>query len=188
MPAALLPREQVVSRILTVFRDYGYEGASLARLSEATGLGRSSLYHYFPNGKDDMAAAALASVSAWFDDYVLQPLSGSEPPRERVRQFASGLAEYYQHGSKACLMNLFTIGDAGERFQKVLRERLRAMLRALAKVAEESGIDAEEAKQRAENALIDVQGALVISRALGTRAPFARVMEELPERLLSKRR
>ncbi|MFD2271320.1 TetR/AcrR family transcriptional regulator [Undibacterium arcticum] len=49
----------MVDSIISVFRSEGYEGASLAKLSEATGLGRSSLYHHFPMGKEDMANAAL---------------------------------------------------------------------------------------------------------------------------------
>ena len=54
-----LAKEEVVARLMKVFRREGYEGASLSRLSEATGLGRSSLYHHFPRGKEDMAAAVL---------------------------------------------------------------------------------------------------------------------------------
>ena len=54
-----LPREEVVDRLTRVFRREGYDGASLARLSEATGLGRSSLYHHFPRGKEDMADAVF---------------------------------------------------------------------------------------------------------------------------------
>ena len=59
MPPALLSRQEVVERLVTVVRRLGYDGASLAELSKATGLGKSSLYHYFPAGKDDMVRAVL---------------------------------------------------------------------------------------------------------------------------------
>ncbi len=55
MPAPLLPREEVLDRLAAAFRRDGYDGASIARLSAATGLGKASLYHYFPGGKQDMA-------------------------------------------------------------------------------------------------------------------------------------
>ena len=71
MPAALLPRDEVVARILTVFRDFGFDGASLAELSKATGLGRSSLYHYFPGGKDEMAVAVLERIDTWMRERAL---------------------------------------------------------------------------------------------------------------------
>lgn len=59
MPAALDEKEkaQIVGRLFIVFRDHGYEGASLADLSRATKLGKSSLYHHFPRGKEQMAEA-----------------------------------------------------------------------------------------------------------------------------------
>ena len=184
MPAALISREEVIERILAVFHKYGYEGASLARLSEATGLGRSSLYHYFPNGKQDMAAAGLAAVGAWFDEHVMAALEGPGTPRSRLRRFAGKLAEFYRDGSKACLMDLFCIGEAGEVFQRQLGKRMQAMIRALARVVAESGVAPAEAARRAENALIAVQGSLVVSRVLGNRTPFQRVIEQLPDDLL----
>lgn len=184
MPAATLPRDEVVSRILTVFREYGYEGASLARLSEATGLGRSSLYHYFPHGKDDMAAAALAAVADIYGERVIAPLFGATSPKTRLKRFAAGLSEFYQNGEKTCLTDLFTIGEAGALFQQQLGERVKALIGVLAKVAEQAGIAPLEAARRAENAVIAVQGSLVVSRALGTTAPFLRVIKEFPELLI----
>ena len=51
--------EKLIERLTSVFRIYGYEGASLSRIAEATGLQRASLYHRFPGGKEEMAEAVL---------------------------------------------------------------------------------------------------------------------------------
>jgi len=68
MPAALMSRDEVVERLVGVFQRCGYDGASLSELSAATGLGRSSLYHHFPGGKEEMARAVIARVGAWMRD------------------------------------------------------------------------------------------------------------------------
>ena len=47
-------REAAIAALAEVFRERGYEGASLAALSEASGLGKASLYHFFPKGKEEM--------------------------------------------------------------------------------------------------------------------------------------
>src|SRR4051812_1232031 len=99
MAAQNLSREEVIDRILAAFRQYGYEGASLGRLSEVTGLGRSSLYHHFPNGKEDMATAALNSVAAWFSENVLAALEGNDPPKKRLKRFSAKLSEFYKDGT-----------------------------------------------------------------------------------------
>ena len=57
-----------------VFRAHGYEGATLALISEATGLGKGSLYHLFPGGKEQMAAEVLADIDAWFELNIYAPL------------------------------------------------------------------------------------------------------------------
>lgn len=186
MPAPTLSREEVVQRILAEFRRSGYQGATLATLSEATGLGKSSLYHYFPNGKVDMAEAALAAVGIWLGQHVMPTLSEPITPEKRIRKFSAALSEFYAKGTLPCLTDLFTIGDAGAYFQQFLKQRLSGLIKALATVAMETGISAEEATRRAEDALITMHGALVVSRALGSTAPFVRTMRNFPTVLLGE--
>lgn len=185
MTTVALSREEMLDRIVATFRQHGYEGASLALLSQATGLGRSSLYHYFPNGKEDMANAALDWVLACFDAMVLAPLRlRSIPPLLRLQRCAKGLAEFYEDGARSCLINLFSIGSAGVLFQGKLGDCSKAVIQIFSDTAQEGGISAKEARRRGENALIDIQGALVLSRTIGSNAPFKRLIKELPERLL----
>lgn len=186
MPASVISREEALDRIIAVFRQYGYEGASLTRLSEATGLGRSSLYHHFPNGKVDMAKAAVDSVRTWLVANVFPALSENLPPEEKLRKFADGLARFYRNGERACLTDLFTMGEAGEIFQEHFAKGVRALIKSVAAVVQEAGFAPDEAWTRAEDAIIDMQGALIVSRALGDQAPFQRVMRDMAAKLLAR--
>ncbi|MEO6917691.1 MAG: TetR/AcrR family transcriptional regulator [Collimonas sp.] len=184
MSTPALTRDEVIERILAAFRRFGYEGSSLSRLSDATGLGRSSLYHYFPNGKEDMASAAMAAVGAWVTHNVLPTLAGEGLPAVRAQQFAAKLAEFYANGMTPCLTDVFTIGEAGALFQQHLGSRMRNLMALLAALAEDAGIDKVDAAIRAENAVIAIQGSLVVSRALGSNGPFMRMVENFPNILL----
>ncbi|MEC5159641.1 MULTISPECIES: TetR/AcrR family transcriptional regulator [unclassified Janthinobacterium] len=186
MSTAALPRDEIVLRILAAFRQYGYEGASLGRLSSATGLGRSSLYHHFPKGKEDMANAAMSAVSAWFGEHVLATLAGEEPAARRLECFAAKLAEFYRQGESSCLTDVFTIGEAGAVFQQRIGERMKLLIGALAKTAQGAGVAPGEALRRAEDAVVSIQGSLIVARALGDTAPFLRAMQQLPRRLLGE--
>ena len=53
-------RSAAIPALAEAFREHGFEGASLAQLCEATGLGKGSLYHFFPGGKDEMAEVVAA--------------------------------------------------------------------------------------------------------------------------------
>ena len=80
MPAALLPKEEVLDRLTAAFRRYCYDGASNARLAAATGLGTASLYHYFKGGRQHMAEAIMAHVDGRFGELVLAPLRSDPLP------------------------------------------------------------------------------------------------------------
>lgn len=71
-------RERLIMTIGRVFRRYGYEGASLSILSRETGLGRSSLHHFFPGGKEDMAMAVLDLAERFVRDDLMRQLSARE--------------------------------------------------------------------------------------------------------------
>ncbi|WP_338511507.1 TetR/AcrR family transcriptional regulator [Erwinia aphidicola] len=41
-------REDVLPLVAGVFRELGYDGTSISRITEKTGLGKGSLYHFSP--------------------------------------------------------------------------------------------------------------------------------------------
>ncbi len=183
MPAPQMPKEEIVDRLATVFREFGYDGASLKLLSDATGLGRSSLYHYFPNGKEDMAAAVLAKADDWGLERLRPIIDGTLPPEEKARRLATELSAFYQDGERACLLELFTIGNARDLFAEKVGQRMIGMGKIFQRIAEEAGVEADDAQVKAEEALIALHGALVVSRATGTNALFKRVLASLPDLL-----
>gem|GEM_PF-1642437 len=140
MPAALLSRDEVVARIQDVFRDHGFDGASLAEISKATGLGKSSLYHYFPGGKDEMAVAVLARIGAWMNDYAVAALKRDGPPKARLRAMLRILDEFYVGGRNACVLGNLVIGNSREKFQDFLASAFEEWIGALRALAVEAGV------------------------------------------------
>jgi len=45
-------REQILAGARRAFSEHGYEGATVARLEEATGLSRGAIFNYFPSKED----------------------------------------------------------------------------------------------------------------------------------------
>lgn len=179
-----MDRSEAVQKLVTVFRKYGYEGTTLSRISEATRLGRASLYHHFPNGKQEMAEAMLKYVAEWFGETILAPLRSKEKPAERIQLMGERLSQFYDCGQSACLLAILTLGDADALFHDQVSQMLNAWIDSLALVLTEAGIPPMQARQKAEDAVIQVQGALVLTRGLGTTAPFERVLQQLPVKLL----
>ena len=184
MPAPLQPPSHVVASLLRTFRRNGYDGASLSRLSDETGLRRASLYHHFPGGKEDMARAVVVSAGKDFQDAVLAPLQGSGTPEERVAGMAAALSAFYDGGKEACVLALMTIGEGRDALAPEVREGLQGWIDAFTAVVAEAGRPEPVARERAQNAVARVQGALVLARGLGDTAVFERTIADLPRDLL----
>lgn len=183
MPAALMPRDEVVRRLLEVFRSHGFDGASLAQLSKASGLGKSSLYHYFPGGKEDMARAVLEEVERWMAANVLAPLAAPGTPARRLARMARSLDELYDCGRAACLLGTMLVGDARRLFRQPIKAAFGAWVAALAAVARDAGMGAAPARLWAEETVLSIEGALVLARGLDDPEPFRRVLRRLPRTL-----
>jgi TetR/AcrR family transcriptional repressor of lmrAB and yxaGH operons len=184
MAYAKVSDEDLIGALTDVFRTHGYEGASLSQISEATGLEKASLYHRFPGGKEDMVAAVISHISRWFQDYVFKPLEASGRPAQKVRLVAQRLRELYGEGRKSCILDTLSLPGGGPALRGAVRGALKAWLQAFSNIAREAGASGAEARQRAERAIIEIEGSLVLARALGDRKPFFRVMDRLPELLV----
>ncbi len=58
--------DDTLPALAEVFREHGYGATSPSLITAATGLGKGSLYHFFPGGKQEMASAVLADIEQWF--------------------------------------------------------------------------------------------------------------------------
>jgi TetR/AcrR family transcriptional regulator, lmrAB and yxaGH operons repressor len=179
-----MDRASVVQTLVRVFRQHGYEGTTLSRISEATGLGRASLYYHFPNGKQEMAEAVLEYVGETFETVILAPLHREGKPSDRIRKMSDHLTEFYNYGREACLIALFSIGESNDLFHPQVNQALTAWIEGLTNVIIEAGIPNAEARRRAEDAVIQVQGAIVLTRGLDSTRPFERTLKRLPKQLL----
>ncbi|MFG0274552.1 MAG: TetR/AcrR family transcriptional regulator [Phycisphaerales bacterium] len=184
-PQPRVEESELLDRLVEVFRRHGFEGASLTRISEATGLQRASLYHRFPGGKEEMVAAAVARVADRFGPLVIEPLESAGDPAERVRTMVTNLQKYYDRGRSPCVLDTLSIGPDDDPIRPALHASMRRWRQALEKVARDAGAPAVVARARAEDALVRIEGALVVSRVQGSTAPFRRAIAGLVDLLAS---
>jgi AcrR family transcriptional regulator len=183
MAHRIVSDEIFLATALDLFRTYGFEGVSLKRLADATRLEKASLYYRYPGGKDEIAMAVAKDVVTWFQANVFAPLAGNTPPRKRVVFVAERLREFYSGGSKACLMDILSIPGGSEELHLALKAAMQAWVNAFAQVARESGLAQAAARSRAEEAILRIEGSLILARVLGDTTGFERVLKGLPDLL-----
>jgi len=179
MAVQTIDDKSLVEALFDVFRSRGYEGATLTLLSEVTGLKKSSLYHRFPEGKDDMVKAVVLYVSEQLHSHVIQPLlNNREAPEKRFSNMLKTIKAFYSDGNKNCLLNILSLGETKPEINELLNKDYKAWLAALTKLGQEAGLTQAEAKTRSEHFLIVVEGALVIQRLTSNPLTFQNSIEQ----------
>ncbi|MDK1373594.1 MULTISPECIES: TetR/AcrR family transcriptional regulator [unclassified Sinorhizobium] len=185
MAKIVAERSDVTPVLAEIFREHGFEGASLSVISEKTGLGKGSLYHFFPGGKEEMATTVLRDIGQWFEEHVYLPLREAEDPRMAISAMCRSVADYFRSGRRVCLVGAFALDDVRDRFADQVRDYFAEWRAALATALEKAGNDPARAGELAEEAVIAIQGALVLGRALDDTAVFERALARVEGRLLA---
>lgn len=175
---------ELIARLSGVFQDVGYEGASLAMLSDATGLQRASLYHRFPRGKQQMAEEVLAAAIDWTVTNVVEPLTGEGELTQRLAKARANLDALYASGANSCLLNmLMAPRNLGGPFAPAIKSAFEALIDAFTHFAREAGHRGAAARKAGERAVTLIQGSLVLARGLQNPKPFRDALRALDEEL-----
>jgi TetR/AcrR family transcriptional regulator, lmrAB and yxaGH operons repressor len=179
-----MSKQTHVSTLLQLFRRFGYAGVSLTQISQATGLGKASLYHHFPGGKADMALAAMTQVNEWLETQILPILTRRGTPMAKFQAMCKETNQFFNAGQNSCLWAVLTMESAGDRlFQPQIRQAFSQWIGAIADVLVQAGLEPAIAKQRGEDAIIAIQGVLIVCHGLQEFSAFQRVLQQLPQKL-----
>jgi len=160
-------RANIVRTATRLFRRRGYEGVGLNEIVEVSGSPKGSLYHYFPQGKAQIGAAAVASGGA-SATAVLKALLEQMTPAQAVEEYGAMLARGmeqsgYRDGCPVATIVLETapqtpeIAEAGKAVFDDWRKAFRDSLRRL-------GVEEGRASSLAILAVAGLEGALILAR------------------------
>jgi TetR/AcrR family transcriptional repressor of lmrAB and yxaGH operons len=182
MARSVSERKDTLPALAEVFREHGFAGASLALISAATGLGKGSLYHFFPGGKEEMAAAVLAEIDGWFETRLFRPLRESADPGAAIAAAFDDVDAYFRSGARVCLVGAFALGDARDRFGQAVNAYFARWIAALADALTRAGRASDPAQELAEEIVLEIQGAIVLARAMNDPGIFQRALNRMRAR------
>ncbi len=185
MPKIVAERSDVLPVLAEIFRENGFEGASLSLIATRTGLGKGSLYHFFPGGKEQMATEVLREIDGWFESQVYQPLRDHNDPAQAVRDMCAAVRDYFQSGQRVCLIGAFALDNVRDRFASAITDYFAVWQQSLSTALGRLDHTPQSASGLAEDAILSIQGALVLARALDDVSVFDRALTRIENRLLS---
>ncbi|MEM8848354.1 MAG: TetR/AcrR family transcriptional regulator [Bacteroidota bacterium] len=175
--------QDILGGLMSVFRSKGYDGASLNELAEATGLKKASLYHRFPGGKKEMTDAVLNYMDSMVNANIYGVLSNtSATTSERLEDVLSNIDEVYGGGKEVCLYRSLSMDTGMSFFGEKIEKGINQWLDAFTNLGEAMGKTNESATELAKQTFIEIQGSLVLSKAMNSTEPFQKALALIRKR------
>lgn len=173
------PRERMVRAAQQLLGEHGLAAASFSAVIERSGAPRGSIYHHFPGGKDELAAAAVDRSR----DLGLQAIASG--PEGDAAGAARGLVNGFHlllersQGRGGCAIAHVTVEADDADLRANGTEAFTAWVEALTERFVAGGVPADRAPGLARTVVAGVEGGLVLARAEGSTAPLTAVGDEL---------
>ena len=132
-----------------------------------------------------MALAVLRGVHAWIEKKAVALLQSQGSPKERLERMLRAVDSLYAGGKNACVLGNLVVGGARQLYQRQLRSTFSAWVEGLERLALEAGISRRTARERAEDVVLQIEGALVLSCGLDDPTPFRRMLRKIPKEFLA---
>jgi hypothetical protein len=133
-------RSGAVPLLAEVFRTYGFEGASLARISEGTGLGKGSIYNFSRAGKTRWPKPCSTRSTAGSAARCSRRCAAADV-KQGVADMFKAVGRYFLSGRKVCLVGVFALGHERDRFAAQGASYFAEWVQALAAALQRGGRD-----------------------------------------------
>ena len=184
-------RTRLVIATAALLQRQGYEATSVKRIITEAGATFGSLYHFFPDGKEELAAEALRYGAAEFADLLRRGLASSSNPAIAVARCATLLAEdlrgsNWSDGCPVAATALMIIGRSPA-IQQAAEESLRLWRRLIADKLRDGGFKPAAANDLACTVISILEGAELISRVSSDDEPLRAASRHLKKLVESVR-
>jgi TetR/AcrR family transcriptional regulator, lmrAB and yxaGH operons repressor len=169
-------REQIIQVTGQLLEKQGYNATGLNEIVGQSGAPKGSLYHYFPEGKEQIAAEAVLLSGELVSGRVRAYLARHADPAEAVLRLAEVIAGAVEQSGFAGGGPLQTVAletaASSPRLNQACRTAYGWLQAAFQEKLEAGGLPAPEAAQLAVFVTASLEGAILLSRTLHSGEPL----------------
>ncbi len=161
-------RDRLIAATVEQFRHGGYHGSGIKSILTAAEAPYGSLYHFFPGGKEELAAAAVETSGQAYRELVELFFTPGAEPVETTRTFFAQAGEVlastgWIDGCPLARVALETAQDS-DRLRQAARQAFESWLAVLTVRLEEVGVTSEAARALAVQLFCLIEGAFLLAR------------------------
>ncbi|HKU08932.1 MAG TPA: TetR/AcrR family transcriptional regulator [Bradyrhizobium sp.] len=183
MPAPPKHRGAIVRAAATLFRRNGYAATGVNEIAEVAGAPKGSLYHYFPDGKDQIGEAAVRfagkGLVATFEKLEQEHRTAAAMVQAYCRLLAGWMAKSGFRDGCPISTTLLESVPQSEGITQAGREAFAAWRAVIARALLRDGFSQQEARRLAVLAISGIEGALILARVESSGAPIEDVARSL---------
>jgi TetR/AcrR family transcriptional repressor of lmrAB and yxaGH operons len=176
-------RDQIVEATCDLLEAQGYHATGLNQIVAESGAPKGSLYHYFPDGKEELAAAAIDRTGRGLAGRVVAALAVDDDPAAAVGFLAAAIAGAVEQSGFRAGGPLTTVAmetaTSSERINLACRAAYDRLQAAFAAKLAADGYDAQRAAELATFITAAIEGGILLSRTYHSGDPLRRVGQEL---------
>ena len=178
-------RDQIIDTTSDLMESQGYHATGLNQIVAESGAPKGSLYHYFPGGKEEMAAEAIDRTGRQLEERIRANLPPGIAPAEALRDFAHTIAFHieasgYRAGGPLTAVAMETATNS-ERLNRACRDAFERVITAFAERLVSEGTPAERARGLSVFVTAAFEGGIILSRTYHSGDPLRQVGDVLFE-------
>lgn len=173
MPSQTASR--LIEAVLLSIREHGYAGTSMQTLLRTTGVSSSSMYHFFPGGKEELVASAVRESGLRAAEQIASVLQRYAFAEGITVIFEASAAEMEGHDFKlGCPIGVPATEAAADSaaIQQAVAEVFAAWAAAYADALRAAGRDDDSAQALGRFIVASFEGAATLARATRSAQPY----------------
>ncbi len=168
-------RQQIIDTTSRLLETQGYHGTGLNQIIRESGAPRGSLYYYFPAGKEELTAEAVAQSARGLGANMRTQLAAIPDPVAAIHTFLVNLAGYVEAG--ACQVGApfaavaLETAAASDRLAASCQDAYDGLQQVVADKLTTGGWPPDQAASLAVAVIATIEGSIILARARRTAAP-----------------
>ena len=176
-------REHILQTTCDLMEKQGYHGTGLNEIVKESGAPKGSLYHYFPEGKEQIASEAVLQSGKATAERIQNGLSGNSNAAKAIHDFILNIADHVESSGFAAGSPLTSVAmetaTKSERINVACREAYTLLQTAFKEKLLESGFAKIKAEELGTFITAAVEGGIILSRTHHSGDPLRTVAKHL---------
>ena len=176
-------REQILQTTCALLEKQGYHGTGLNEIVKESGAPKGSLYHYFPEGKEQITAEAVLQSGKITAERIRVELGESGSASKAVYDFVLKVADNVELSGFAAGSPLTAVAmetaTQSERINLACREAYGMLQSAFNEKLVECGFTKSKSDDLASFIVASIEGGIILSRTHHTANPLRLVAKQL---------